>query len=228
MNEVLEIVKANKRVFIKPYGKGKGTGVQRLGWEKGSWIIDDLLVHEADIRRLLEETDEWIICQNVEQGEFSRGLYDRTANTIRMITVRDIHTQQFRIMFAVQRIGTSETIPVDNGSRGGLVCNIDLETGMLSEARSLHSLEVHECHPDSGTQLKGAVIPEWNRIKQQILKVAAKFPYMYFIAWDLVLTDSGICIIEANASSGVNIIQLWGGQRHGELGDFYRYHGVNV
>lgn len=61
-----------------------------------------------------------------------------------------------------------------------------------------------------------------------MLDLAAKFPYMYFIAWDLVLTDRGICVIEANTSSGVNIIQLWGGQRHGELGDFYRYHGVKV
>ena len=50
---------------------------------------------------------------------------------------------------------------------------------------------------------------------------------MHFIAWDILIMEDGeICIIEANTSSGVNIIQLWGGQRNGELGDFYRYHGV--
>ena len=43
---------------------------------------------------------------------------------------------------------------------------------------------------------------------------------------DILITEEGRCIIEANTSSGVNIIQLWGGQRHKELGDFYRYHGV--
>ena len=40
------------------------------------------------------------------------------------------------------------------------------------------------------------------------------------------LPDGTNCIIEANTSSGVNIIQLWGGQRNGELGDFYRHYGV--
>ena len=64
-------------------------------------------------------------------------------------------------------------------------------------------------------------------IKEEVLALANKMPYMHFIAWDILITeDGGICVIEANTSSGVNIIQLWGGQRHGELGEFYRYHKV--
>ena len=61
---------------------------------------------------------------------------------------------------------------------------------------------------------------------EEMLALARTFPFMNFIAWDILLTDEGICIIEANTSSGVNIIQLWGPQRNGELGDFYRAHGV--
>ena len=48
-------------------------------------------------------------------------------------------------------------------------------------------------------------------------------------AYELVseeTTPEGFCIVEANTSSGVNIIQLFGPQRNGELGDFYRAHGV--
>ena len=59
-----------------------------------------------------------------------------------------------------------------------------------------------------------------------MLKLANNLPYMHFIAWDILITEEGFCIIEANTSSGVNIIQLWGGQRNKELGDFYRYHKV--
>ena len=57
-----------------------------------------------------------------------------------------------------------------------------------------------------------------------MLELTNKLPYMYFIAWDIIITPNGISVIEANTSSGVNIIQLWGGQRYGELGDFYRHH----
>ena len=83
---------------------------------------------------------------------------------------------------------------------------------------------MHEVHPDSGAKIKGAVIPGWQDIKKEILALANKVSFMHFIAWDILVTEEGICIIEANTSSGVNIIQLWGGQRNKELGDFYRYH----
>ena len=44
--------------------------------------------------------------------------------------------------------------------------------------------------------------------------------------WVVGMTDDGFTVIEANTSSGVNIIQLWGPQRYGRLGDFYREHGI--
>ena len=59
-----------------------------------------------------------------------------------------------------------------------------------------------------------------------MIELANKFPYLYFVAWDILLTDEGICIIEANTSSGVNILQLWGGERQKGLGDFYRAHKI--
>ena len=57
--------------------------------------------------------------------------------------------------------------------------------------------------------------------------LAESLPFLHFVAWDVVKMEDGTnCIIEANTSSGVNIIQLWGGQRNGELGNFYRRYGA--
>ena len=140
--------------------------------------------------------------------------------------MRDVDTHEMKVFFAVQRIGRKETIPEDNGSKGGLVANIDLETGMLSEARCLKELGTWEVHPDSGNPIKGVVIPDWDGIKKEILDVCKKIPYMDFMAWDLLITEEGPCVIEINTSSGINIIQLWGGQKQGELGDFFRHYKV--
>ena len=226
--EVMELIRDKKEIFIKPYGSGKGTGVKKLSYADGSYHIDDSPVAGETIMKYLKKEDDWFVCQGIPQGSYSASLYDKTINTIRFITFRDIKTEEFRVFFACQRIGTKETIPVDNGSRGGLVAKIDLETGELSEARSLHSLDVHYVHPDSIIPIKGVRVPRWVEIKKEMVELANKMPYMNFIAWDLVVEDDGICIIEANTSSGVNIIQLWGGQRYGELGDFYRHHNVRV
>ena len=223
----IDLLKEKGKLFIKPYGAGKGTGVNILIYEDGKIFVDKKEYTEAEFIRFLKNRDDWFICESMKQHAYSDAIYDKTVNTIRLITLRDIETHKFKIFFAVQRIGTFATIPVDNGSRGGLVAKIDLETGTLSEARCLHNLNVYKVHPDSQAPIEGAKIPDWDHLKEEILELANKMPYMHFIAWDILITESGeMCIIEANTSSGVNIIQLWGGQRHGELGDFYRHHGV--
>lgn len=224
--EVINLIKREKKVFIKPYGTGKGKGVFIITYSDNRLCIDNVVNTEEEVVSFLKEQDNWFISEALEQAEYANQLYDKTTNTIRLITMRDIVSKEFKVFFAVQRIGTSQTIPVDNGSRGGLVSKIDIHSGEMSEARSLHSLDVHTVHPDSGGLIKGVVIPQWDEIKSTVLDLAKKMPYMHFIAWDILLTDEGVSIVEANTSSGVNIIQLWGGQRNGELGDFYRYHKV--
>lgn len=74
--------------------------------------------------------------------------------------------------------------------------------------------------------IEGITIPGWERLKAEILRISDRVPFMDMVAWDVVITSEGFCVIEANASSGVNILQLWGGQRQGELGDFFKEHGV--
>lgn len=223
---IIELLKKQQKLFIKPFGSGKGAGVNILIYEDNTIFVDKKPYTNQEFIKFLQDRDDWMICESMKQHKYSDKIYDKTVNTIRCITLRDINTNEFKIFFAVQRIGTASTIPVDNGSRGGLVSKIDLDTGMLSEARCLHNRNVYKFHPDSKAPIEGVVIPNWENVKREILALANKLPYMHFIAWDILLTQEDICIIEANTSSGVNIIQLWGGQRNKELGDFYRHHNV--
>ena len=226
--DALALLKEKKKMFFKPYGKGKGTGVVIMTWDEEANLpaIDLKPMSDEDFLGHLKKHDDWFLSEAMEQHQYLNDIYDQTVNTIRFITLKDPKTHQFKVFFAVQRIGTKETIPVDNGSRGGLVANIDLETGILTEARCLHNRNVYKVHPDSGAPIEGVQIPGWAKLKEDMINLANKLPYMHFIAWDILITEEGHCIIEANTSSGVNIIQLWGGQRNKELGDFYRYHGV--
>ncbi len=214
-------------VFVKPFGKGKGNGVHHITYTDGTFYKDAKPVTEQELADMFDRHKDWYLSETVRQHAYADKLYDKTANTIRIITLRDPQTKRFKVFFAVQRIGTSATIPVDNGSQGGLVCKIDLETGRLSHGRRLHDRVIYETHPDSGTRFEDMIIPGWEEMKQEVLSLAQRFPYLHFIAWDVIKMQNGEnCVIEANTSSGVNIVQLWGGQRHGELGDFYRAHGV--
>lgn len=227
VDETVERLRELKDVFMKPYGKGKGMGVHHITYSDRGFCLDDKASDAETVAKVLGGSKDWYLSETVKQHAYADTLYDRTVNTIRIITLRDPKTQRFKVFFAVQRIGRSTTVPVDNASQGGLVCKIDLETGQLSHGRTLHDTVVYENHPDSGVYLADMKIPDWQALKEEILALAEHFPYLHFVAWDVVKMQDGTnCIIEANTSSGVNIVQLWGGQRYDELGEFYRYHGV--
>lgn len=224
--KIINLIKKEKKVFIKPIDSGKGKGVQTIRFDKNKFFIDNDEISSSDLNKYLLKEKNYFICESIVQNEYLNKLYDKTTNTLRLITFKDPETDKFILDFAVQRIGRKQTIPVDNGSMGGLVAKVDLDTGMLSSARCLHNLNEYKKHPDSNSKIEGAIIPEWDKIKEEIIELSNHFPYLNFIAWDVLLTKKGMCIIEANTSSGVNILQLWGGQRNQKLGDFYRYHSV--
>ena len=227
IKDALEMIREKKDIIIKPFKKGKGVGVNRIAFDNGAFVIDGQTASEQEVASLLAKHKDWFLSEVVYQHPYAEKLYDQTVNTIRIITLRSPETGKMKVFFAVQRVGTSRTIPVDNASRGGLVCKIDLESGRLSYARSIQNSVIYETHPDSGTRFEDVVIPNWEGLKEEILELCNKFPYLQFVAWDVVILPDGTnCVIEANTSSGVNIIQVWGGQRNGKLGEFYRYHGV--
>lgn len=223
---ILESLEKHKDFYIKPISKGKGNGVNRLSYKDKKYYIDFNVVSKVEMIHFLESRESWFISECIEQAKFLNNIYDKTTNTIRIISVRDKETNECKVINAVQRIGTKETIPVDNGSRGGLVAKIDIDSGKLTAAKSIQKICDFTHHPDSNSQIEGIVIPNWKNIKKEIISLMEKLPYIYFVAWDVLLTEDGICIIEANSSSGINIIQMWGGQRNKELGKFYKSHKI--
>lgn len=223
---LLHCLKRKECAMLKPISCGKGKDVHLIQWKYGQFYLDLQSISIQKLLELLHKSKDWFLSEYVQQATYLNDIYAETANTIRLITMRNLETYAFEVFFAVQRIGTSHTIPVDNGSGGALISKIDLETGVLSEAKSLHNLNVYDIHPDSKKAIKGLVIPNWRQIRNDVLALSNGMPYLSFIAWDILVTDDGFCVIEANTSSGVNIIQLWGGQRNGALGNFYRAHGV--
>lgn len=228
IEEVMGAIVNGPAMFLKPIGSGRGQGVHRLEWLEDVFLLDTLPIPAADLKTKLAKDDGWFLSESIEQHEELADIFPRTSNTLRVITMREPEDGSIHVFFAVLRIGTADTVPVDNGSRGGLVAHVDLLTGELSEARTLWSHDSFDKHPHSLADIKGRLVPNWEQTVACVLEMAERLPFMQFIAWDVLVGAEKPWIIEANTSSGVNIIQLWGPQRENELGEFYRAHGVRV
>ena len=226
LRRVLDVAKAAGSSFMKPIGAGKGIGVRRLDLLGDQTLLDGAPVSTADLMDLFKREDAWFLSRAVEQHPDLAGLFPGATNTVRIITLRDPESGKLEVFFAVLRIGTKETAPVDNGSRGGLVARVDLETGAVSRARRLWESGEFAKHPDTGATIGGFVVPKWSELVELALRLAAAFPYLHLVAWDMLVAEDGIYVVEANTSTGVNIIQMWGPQREGRLGEFFRAHGA--
>lgn len=225
-SELVDLLYQESKYVLKPIVGCKGGGVFVAEHKDGVFYVNGEIKSRDELIAFFDKKQDYLICKFAHQADYLNEIYSGSANTIRMIVLRDTPEREFELAFAVQRIGADWTGPVDNGSKGGLIANVNIATGELSEARTMHNLMVYNVHPDSGHPIKGVVIPNWESIKKGVLEVSSHFPYLDIIAWDILPTPDGFTVIEGNSSSGVNIIQLWGPQRYGRLGQFYRDHGI--
>ena len=238
--EIIEKINKKKNLILKPVIGGEGLNVHLISksmmeYKKNLQNNPDLLYFDnqlIDIKKLmslLSCMDEYIITEFIEQHNYAEKLYNRTTNTIRLITLNNPSTGKIIIPDAIHRIGRDASFPVDNFSKGGLSVEIGLDSGCLGRAASFYNYQgkklIHlSNHPDTNEHITGITVPYWDKIKSKLIEIASKFPYIFFIAWDIVVTEKGFSVIEINRSSGLNIFQIFGGMRNSNLGDFYRFH----
>jgi hypothetical protein len=219
------------RLVLKWFSGGGGNNVHFLERENGTYLYDGTPTSDARLAETLAELEDYLVCEFVEQDEYADELYPDTVNTIRVLTMYDEREREAFIPIAVQRIGTSNSAPVDNFSKGGLSAEVDRETGALSAGAHYYhedSVTWHETHPETGARIEGTTVPGWEEIRDKLLEIANALSHMPYVGWDIVVTGEGeFKIIEGNSQTGVAAMQV----HRPLLADertrrFYRQHGV--
>lgn len=223
--DLLDIIKDNK-VILKPINDGGGHGVYIIENNNSKYFCNYKEINKKELLEKIESSRNYIMNEYVNQGTYSKKIFPRTVNTIRIITIKDPTTGNYIIPCAVHRFGNIKTNGVDNASSGGYITEINVETGILGYTKSLNNLTPLEIHPDTNEKIKGTKIPNWKETKKELLEISSKFPFLPFIAWDVVITDTGYVILEANASSSLELFQIFNKIKNSKLGEFYKYYGI--
>lgn len=190
--------KAGKEVLICEYD-----GEYRLDGED---VSEETLVDE------LAELSHYLVTEYVEQHDYANELYPHSPNTIRVLTLWDNELGELHTPFAAQRIGTDQSRPIDNFSAGGIAAEIDVETGELGSAVQFPfsgDVSWYDTHPDTGAQLKGATVPDWESILETVEEIALANTDIPAIGWDVIVDGSGEpVIIEANTGTDFDMVQV--------------------
>jgi len=146
-------------------------------------------------------------------------------STIRIVTYRTPDGNS-GVLLACMRMPTGES-RVDNFETGGIAAPCGLATGMLGVAVAKDLRRgTFTRHPDSLAQITGVTIPYFSDALNLSQRAHSCFPWMPFVGWDVVITENGPLILEANPNFGIELPQIVCGQPLGftPYPDIYLQH----
>ncbi|MCQ2312226.1 MAG: hypothetical protein MJZ84_02095 [Paludibacteraceae bacterium] len=197
--------------FCKPFAGQCGGGIFKFIVEKDHCLIDGKLfskeqAKEEIISRL--RGDHYIIQDLVEQHDVINAIYDKSINTLRLITIYNKRNDCVIPLSGVLRIGANGNV-VDNWAKGGLAVGVDLNTGKLNK----YGLYKHgcgtktDCHPNSGVKFEDVTLPYFQEAIEQAKRLHYGLKGIKVIGWDIAFTKDGPMFIEGNDNMEVSINQ---------------------
>ncbi len=193
------------KLVLRPHWSGGGEGVFFLTREGGRWSVNARQADIATVRRLISVLDRYIVTTFVEQAAYARTIQPATANTLRVLTLRD--EQGVFVASVVHRFGTAASLPVDNFHGGrGLCAAVDVERERLKTAVSLDERgrrQLHTHHPETGNRIDGIAIPGLRQALDGVRTASRCLPEAVCVGWDVLITDDGYSLLEANAPPGI-------------------------
>lgn len=134
----------------------------------------------------------------VQHPEMAR-LHPQSLNTMRLVTIKNVHSGKIAVFPSILRIGTGNSF-VDNTSQGGVAVGIDFESGRLKEHGFLKPQFGGrvDTHPDSGIRFGDFSIPYLQEAIQQAKFLHSMLPDIHSIGWDIAISPDGPIFIEGN------------------------------
>lgn len=181
---------AHDKVVIKPLDRSYGHDVTVIQTDKKP-------ASKALFVKLLSEYGQFVAEELVYQHPQMAQLNPDSVNTVRIVTyINDGKTIIQRPFMKIGRKGSF----VDNGGSGGILVNVDLETGKLMSVGIDEDAIRYESHPDNGTIFHGYQLPNWEQALALANSISDAIPKAKYIGWDFACTKDGTwIIIEGNA-----------------------------
>ncbi|MBU0640958.1 MAG: hypothetical protein KKB50_19010 [Planctomycetes bacterium] len=214
LDAVLDLCERNGALVVKPVIGCCGRGIMVLSTHADTWRLNGTETSRTKLASTLAgQAEACLVSEHVAQANYAATIFPHATNSIRLLTMWNAADDAPFLAAAVHRFGTPATIPADNWSRGGLSAAVDLMSGELGPGVAYprsKRLRWHNRHPDSGAALAGTVVPRWSQTVAHLLEIARSVPFLPCVGWDVVVTEESFKLIEGNAHSDLNLLQVHG------------------
>lgn len=186
----LDFVMNVRHLFIKPISSSYG---------QGTFVVDIDSNDSAEklyMELASEKNNSYLVEERIQQDQLMAKWNESSVNTIRFSDC--LTKNEYFIFTPFFRTGRKGSI-VDNAGSGGILANIDIETGMIITDGVDENGNIYKEHPDSKITFKGYIIPYWEDLKKTVKEVHETcLPEHKYIGWDFALSKDGWVLIEGN------------------------------
>lgn len=210
--ELMEGLERSNKYVLKPLQGGSTKGILFLSLINGTLILQGKPISPEILKSTINGLNEYGIFKFYEQHDLFAKIYPGSINTIRLVTIYDFEQKKSFIHASILRIGWSGSAPFHDFDKRGLVSLIDNETGILSicKRKDENGKIIHQSnHPDTKQLIEGMVIPYWEDIKKTIFDYLEENPIFDYVGWDILVTNEGFLVIEANHNPGLGFLQAF-------------------
>lgn len=209
ISDFITFCKNHKSVFVKPLESSQGRGAHIFSYTDEVEASDYL-------KGLTEDESSWMVEERIRQSAAMAHWNETSVNTIRIPSF--LRKDKFTVIWTRMRMGKKGSI-VDNAGAGGIVVNVDPQTGVFTSDGIDEAFNHFDCHPDSGLVFKGWQVPRWDELLKTVEELhSTVFNKHIYVAWDFALTDDGWVVIEGNWG------QLLGQQTASQVGVREEFH----
>jgi len=191
-----DFIKGKDKIVVKPLDLCGGKGVEVVE------IDSSKLKNEYNILKIynsIMKKEQFLIEDYIEQHNTLSKLYDGSVNSLRVVSFLD-DNGDVQILNVVLKIGNGGS--VDNFSSGGMYTFVD-DKGKVFVPAIDENGNIFEKHPVSGVKINDFVIPYYDKIKPFVGKLAKVVPTVRYVGWDIVITKTGVVVIEGNQFPGI-------------------------
>ena len=193
----------SSRMIYKPIAGHRGYGVEAIDINKNNL---------QDVYDKLSTYPEGVVEEFIKQHPIMSQLSPDAVNSLRFVTFSSntkpvtADGKMMDIAYSIVRIGRSGSI-VDNLHSGGMVANVDLETGTLATDGADRNGDLWVEHPDTKTVIKGFKIPYFEEARQMVIDAITTRKVEGYIGWDIAISENGPVLLEVNDRPGSDGLQ---------------------
>ncbi len=204
-------------LFLKPDAGWASRGTVMLEWQAGKngWEATGArsgFVRREELERFAVEAAAGGVLVVQPRRRNHPDLADLAARALvnfRVLTIRDPHGSMTVFSAALRIPGHAEHC---SDVAEGYFVPVDLRDGTLGCAEGLDlSSGPLTVHPVTGARIAGRQIRQWTEMRALALAAHAVMPRSVpCVGWDVVCTDAGVKLLEANVAWSGNLTQLRG------------------